>query len=199
MPAYNEKVTPNNIHEIVKNLASNPDENARFERLTASIDILSTIYEDPDVYSKVINMLTGNNRFIVEIGAEPNANKRYRMVFDKICDLTTLQFSAIINLVTPLKYYMLLKDRCEMCNDSDACILLGLLIHGDFDAEDEAERLGLMGLWENQGNRHAGSILVELGVIKAEDFEKIVSHTDSTACKLAMKAALEVIQSSCGK
>lgn len=197
MISNTEKVTPKNVHEIVRNIALNTSEDVRFERLTASRDILSSIYGDSVVYSEVINMLTGNNKFIVELGMEQSINKRYRMVFDKICSLTTMQFSAVANLITPLKFHMLLKDRCEVCNDSDACVMLGILIHGDLDSEVEAERLGLMGLWETQHNRHAGSILVEIGVVKVDDFEKSARSADSTACELAMKAALEVIQSSC--
>ena len=180
--AVNEKrITSNNLREIVRGLAAMPDENRRFERLAATKETFSLVYGNPDVYEQVLNMLTGNNRFIFEAGFEQSVNKRYRMVKEKICDLNTLQFAVTVNLFPPIKYYMLLKERCDRCNDNAACISLDERINGEPDADDEISRLGLMGLWEIQDNRHAGNMLVELEVITAEDFKRISDERDGIA------------------
>ena len=180
--AVNEKrITSNNLREIVKGLAAMPDENRRFERLAATKETFSLVYGNPDVYEQVINMLTGNNRLIFEAGFEQSVNKRYRMLKEKICDLNTLQFAVTVNILPPIKYYTLLKERCNRCNDNAACISLDERINGEPDADDEISRLGLIGLWEIQDNRHAGAMLVELEVITEEDFKRISDERDGKA------------------
>ena len=180
--AVNERrITSNNLREIVKGLAAMPDENRRFERLAATKETFSLVYGNPDIYEQVLEMLTGNNRFIFEAGFEPSINKRYRLVKEKICDLNTLQFAVTVNILPPIKYFLLLKERCNRCNDNAACISLDERINGEPDADDEISRLGLIGLWELQDNRHAGGMLVELEVITEDDFKRISDERDGKA------------------
>jgi len=176
--AVDRKITSKNIREIVKGLAAMPDENRRFERLTATQETLSLVYANPDVYEQAKNMLTGNNLFILEAGFESNITKRYKMVRNKLCELNTLQFAVTVNILPPLKYYMLLKERCERCNDNAACIVFEERIKGDPEADDEVSRLGLLGLWEIEDNRHAGEMLVVLDVITEEEFKRTIAERE---------------------
>lgn len=176
--AVDRKITSKNIREIVKGLAAMPDENRRFERLTATQETLSLVYANPDVYEQAKNMLTGNNLFILEAGFESNITKRYKMVQKKLCELNTLQFAVTVNILPPLKYYMLLKERCERCNDNAACIVFEERIKGDPEADDEVSRLGLLGLWEIEDNWHAGELLVALDVITEEEFKRTIAEKE---------------------
>ena len=176
--AVDRKITSKNIREIVKGLAAMPDENRRFERLTATQETLSLVYANPDVYEQAKNMLTGNNLFILEAGFESNITKRYKMVQKKLCELNTLQFAVTVNILPPLKYYMLLKERCERCNDNAACIVFEERIKGDPEADDEVLRLGLLGLWEIEDNWHAGELLVALDVITEEEFKRTIAEKE---------------------
>ena len=176
--AVDRKITSKNIREIVKGLAAMPDENRRFERLTATQETLSLVYANPDVYEQAKNMLTGNNLFILEAGFESNITKRYKMVQKKLCELNTLQFAVTVNILPPLKYYMLLKERCERCNDNAACIVFEERIKGDPEADDEVSRLGLLGLWEIEDNWHAGELLVALDVITEEEFKRTIAERE---------------------
>ena len=176
--AVDRKITSKNIREIVKGLAAMPDENRRFERLTSTQETLSLVYANPDVYEQAKNMLTGNNLFILEAGFESNITKRYKMVQKKLCELNTLQFAVTVNILPPLKYYMLLKERCERCNDNAACIVFEERIKGDPEADDEVSRLGLLGLWEIEDNWHAGELLVALDVITEEEFKRTIAEKE---------------------
>jgi len=176
--AVEKKITSRNIREIVRGLEILVDENKRFERLTATQETLSLVYANADVYEQALNMLTGNNRLILEAGFESSVNKRYRIVRSKLCELNTLQFAVIVNIFPALKYYMLLKERCEVCNDNTACIMLEERIKGDPDADDEVSRLGLLGLWGIEDNRQAGEMLVALGAITEEKFKRTVAERD---------------------
>lgn len=176
--AVDRKITSKNIREIVKGLAAMPDENRRFERLTATQETLSLVYANPDIYEQAKNMLTGNYLLILEAGFESNITKRYKMVQKKLCELNTLQFAVTVNILPPLKYYMLLKERCERCNDNAACIVFEERIKGDPEADDEVSRLGLLGLWEVEDNRHAGEMLVALDVITEEEFKRTISERE---------------------
>lgn len=176
--AVDRKITSKNIREIVKGLAAMPDENRRFERLTATQETLSLVYANPDVYEQAKNMLTGTNLFILEAGFESNITKRYKMVQKKLCELNTLQFAVTVNILPPLKYYMLLKERCERCNDNAACIVFEERIKGDPEADDEVSRLGLLGLWEIEDNWHAGELLVALDVITEEEFKRTIAEKE---------------------
>lgn len=154
-----------------------PDENRRFERLTATRETLSLVYGNPDVYEQVINMLTGNNRFILEAGFESNINERYKIVQQKLCELNTLQFAVTVHLFPPLKFYMLLKERHELCNDNAACTIFDERIKGEPDADDEISKLGLLGLWEIEDNRQADEMLDTLGTTTEEEFKRTIDES----------------------
>ncbi|MCK5022356.1 MAG: hypothetical protein KAR54_03855, partial [Candidatus Pacebacteria bacterium] len=113
-----------------------------------------------------------------EAGFESNITKRYKMVQKKLCELNTLQFAVTVNILPPLKYYMLLKERCERCNDNAACIVFEERIKGDPEADDEVSRLGLLGLWEIEDNWHAGELLVALDVITEEEFKRTIAEKE---------------------
>jgi len=174
-----KKPTSENIREIVESLGILTDEDARFERLTATKDVLSLVYGNAEVYERAVNMLTGNNRLVFEAGREANVDKRYRIVLQKLCELNELQFSVTANLFPPLQYYLLLKDRCELCNDNAACLVLDSIVKGEPGADDEISRLGLLGLWQIEDNRQAGAILVALGTITEEEFKRAVEEREA--------------------
>jgi len=173
-----KKPTSRNIREIVKGLATTPNENTRFERLAATKDTLSLVYGNPDVYEQALNMLSGNNKLILEAGFEKSMTKRYKMVQRKLCELNISQFAVTANIFPPMEYYRLLKERCESCNDNAACMVLEERIQGDPESDDAVLRLGLMGLWEIEDNRHAGDMLVMLGVITQEEYNRITTERD---------------------
>lgn len=179
MAARRRKPTADNIREIVEEIGLLVNEDTRFERLTATRDVLSLIYGNAERYEQVLNMLSGNNRLLFEAGREVNINKRYKMVLEKLCELNELQFSVTANMFPPMEYYLLLRERCELCNDNAACMVLDSVVSGDPDADTEFSRLGLLGLWKIEDNRQAGAILVGLGKITKEEFQQATEERDA--------------------
>ena len=180
MVAKYKKPTSENIKEIVRSLGAITNEDSRFERLTATKDVLGLVHGDAEVYEMAVNMLTGNNRLIFEIGCEDNIDKRYDILRQKLCELNELQFPVTINILYPLQYCMLLRERCESCNDSAACLVLDNIVNGNPDADDGIFRLGLLGLWQIEDNRPSGAILVILGAITEEEFKRAKEERDAT-------------------
>ena len=181
MAVRQKKITSRNIVKIVKELAKIPDETRRFDRLTATTDTLLLVVSTPEVYEMAINMLTGYNRFILEASFETNTKKRYKMVSEVVCELNVLQFAVLPNVFPTREFLLLLKQRCDVCNDNAACIRLDQVIYGEPEAEDddgEVAQLGMMGLWTLEDNRQAGEILVTLNVITEEEYNRTIAERE---------------------
>ena len=181
MAVREKKITARNVLKIVSELAKVPDETNRFNRLTATADTLLLVTSTPQVYEMALNMLTGYNRVVLEASSELSTKKRYDMVSEVVCKFNVSQFAALANVFPTTEYLLLLKQRCNLCNDNAACIRLEQVIHGEPEAEDDDEeiaQLGLMGLWTVEGNRQAGTILVILGAITKEEYDHAISEMD---------------------
>ena len=181
MAVREKKITSRNLRKIVKELATIPDEIRRFRRLTATSDTIMLIVANPDVYEMVINMLTGYNRFVLEASFEANTKKRYKMVQKVVCELNTLQFAVLSNVFPVQEYLLLLKERCNICNDNAACTRFNQVVYGEPEAEDDDDdvaKLGLMGMWTIEDNRQSGEILVAVGAITQEEYDATIAERD---------------------
>lgn len=69
---------------------------------------------------------------------------------------------------------MMMKARADS-GDTLAAEKLDLQINGDPLSKQESKQMGLMGLWSLESNEVAGELLVNLGVITQEDYNKKIN------------------------
>lgn len=167
------------VIDIIEGVKPVTDEIKRFEMILYSKDTLAMVLGDPWASSEARKLLTGNNLLMFNAAAETNTQKRYRMVLEKLCELTVSQFAASAVIFPTMEYTMLVRDRCELCKDTAACKMYDKIINGDSDSEIEEEMLGLLGLWKLQDNRTAGAILVAVGKITQEEFQGEIDARDT--------------------
>lgn len=114
------------------------------------------------------------------------AEIRYRFITEKVSvtELTRKQFAEFLLVIRPAEKAIALKARAK-AGDELARITLDQWVRGDPIARREEARLGLIGLWEEKCNEHAGFLLVTLGELPHEEFEKKMKG----GCKVSFSPA----------
>lgn len=105
---------------------------------------------------------------VLEEAASAPFEVRYRMIRDYLGDMSSAQFFRGMTMVRDTEKARMLKFRAES-GDRGAQIALDQWINGDPDAKMEEKRLGLVGLWKEQGNEFARDLLLVLGATEAAE------------------------------
>ena len=160
------------------------EEDKRFERIVMTKDALTAILSSPVSFKRAELMLTGNNRFLLQVAAQ-ELEKRLALVYPKVCELTESQMIAL-NYIFPItEYPLLLRKRADPvekggCGDTKAKVMLDQLVDGDRTAlEIELQKgveltgraRGLKGLFLREENIIAGDILLDAGLISREEYD----------------------------
>lgn len=99
----------------------------------------------------------------------------YNRIKDYVTDLSTKQVAWLTStiLVTTEFRLRIFKNRCD-AGDKLACEMLDLSINGDPYSKNLTVKKGLIGLWQMDNDIEAGKLLVELGRITQQEFDKII-------------------------
>jgi len=166
-------------------------EDARFGAIMMTKDSLPSILGSPYATERARLMLTGNNLFIFEVATKP-APERFKLIYPKVCEFTNVQMASLNEIFPITEYPLILKKRADPpeeggCGDSVARKMLDQVIYGDRTAEEielqEGVELtprskGLMRLYQDEENLVAGGILVRIGVLSKEDYEKKIKEIE---------------------
>jgi PKD repeat protein len=142
----------------------------------------------PDsIYRKVFNILGWK-----EGGAKYTEKERIAFFVENICKLNQTVMMALVNLVDPDTYYILLDQRAKQCKDNIAKQILDMLIYGDKNitweprSEREVyEKMGLKGMWEREANVSAGQTLIQLGLLTQKEYDDRIGKLQEQQRKLA--------------
>lgn len=167
---WQKPINSDNLHYMVKVIGQVQKESIRFFRYFESMNTLSLILGTPDVYEEIINQLTGLNRHLMVCAGVTNKVKRYKMVAEKLCEYKPDHIEAFNVFLDIYDIASLMRDRGEICGDSNALQRYGELINGDPNAKGNIARMGLKGLWDLEGIHAAGETLVMLGIITPEEY-----------------------------
>jgi hypothetical protein len=166
-------LTADNIDLMVKVIGKVPNEDLRFARYFESKYNLSLVLGDNRIYEEVINQLTGMNRHMLMVARmPPNITKKYQALVEHICELSPYHIEVLPVFLDVFTVVSLTRDRGEMCNDSNALTRYNELIEGDPNSDYAPSQLGLRGQFELESNMVAGEVMVKLGIITREDFNK---------------------------
>lgn len=99
----------------------------------------------------------------------------FNRIKDYVTDLSTKQVGWLTSTILISTEFRLriFKKRCD-AGDKLACEMLDLSINGDPYSKNETVRKGLMGLWQIDNDVESGKLLVEIGRITQEDFDKVM-------------------------
>ncbi|MDP2217175.1 MAG: hypothetical protein Q8J68_07820 [Methanolobus sp.] len=99
----------------------------------------------------------------------------YNHIKDYVTDLSTKQVAWLTStiLITTEFRLRIFKKRCDE-GDKLACEFLDLMINGDPYSKNITVKKGLMGLWQVDDDVESGKLLVEVGRITQEEFDRVI-------------------------
>ena len=180
------KRPPNPKHDVEGYLdfvSNRPDEVQRFEAILTNHEALAQILSSSFAFKRAQMMLSGNYRLMLELAAI-DSSKRIQQVLPILCEFNDVQMGAMAYIFGIDDFAYILSRRAAPkeqggCGDKVAAEMLGVIVNGDRNVpelmtgfEASAQRLGLRGQWEVESNPVAGQILVRIGVITREDYDK---------------------------
>lgn len=176
---WQKTIDSENLRYMVKVIGQVQKESIRFFRYFESMNTLSLILGTPDVYEEVINQLTGLNRHLMICAGVTNKVKRYKMIAEHLCEYKPDHIEAFNIFLDIYDIASLMRDRGEVCKDTNALQRYGELVNGDPNAKSNVSRMGLKGLWELEQIHAAGETLVMLGLITPEEFSKKIKEREN--------------------